>query len=143
MQAVVTYYHCIIFLLPLTGNSMCNGLFASQKLPGFFIHPKNYNLHKRQYLLHHELLFMPQLCRIYFPCIGLKFLVIQGKQILQTIGLHAASEIFIIWLAYDLSFLHARVRSQMSRTRLKVKMLVLSCTCLYGPCRDKTCLWVL
>ena len=25
MQAVVTYYLCIIFLLPLTGNSMCNG----------------------------------------------------------------------------------------------------------------------
>ena len=29
MQAVVTltdiYYHCIVFLLPLNGNSMCNG----------------------------------------------------------------------------------------------------------------------
>ena len=30
-QAVVTiYYHCIIFLLPFNGNSMCYGQFASK-----------------------------------------------------------------------------------------------------------------
>ena len=27
-HSVTIYYHCILFLLPINGNSICNGLFA-------------------------------------------------------------------------------------------------------------------
>ena len=44
-QAVVTiYHHCIIFLLPFNGKSMCTGLFASKLTENAVILRYNFSL---------------------------------------------------------------------------------------------------
>ena len=38
------YYHCIVFLLPLNGNSMCNGWFASKLTENVVVLRYNFSL---------------------------------------------------------------------------------------------------